>query len=235
MLRSLSPLRSFFDCSTTTGGLRPRLWSFAPPVLFPGHQYIRIGNQPRFPSPPRGGTRGGVCYPLNAINLSTPPPTPPLRGEGRGSVHPFPLEVGQFPVATSPSPLGRMGGGFTPPRGGERKRASLPARGGSIFCRNKHLPLGGGWEGAFPPLRRGGEYPLTLRSEAVSPTFYNSTATETAAPQHVGHSRLLSFVMLRPLAYSSGMGRNQWSLFCNQERSFGSTSPVWRFETRLAR
>ena len=41
--------------------------------------------EPRFPSPPRGGARGGVCYSLNDTNLSTPPPTPPLRGEGRES------------------------------------------------------------------------------------------------------------------------------------------------------
>ena len=38
ILRTLSPRRGFFCCRTTTGGLHPRLWSFAPPVLFPGHQ-----------------------------------------------------------------------------------------------------------------------------------------------------------------------------------------------------
>ena len=33
MLRSLSPLRGFFGCRTTTGGLRPRLWSLVPSGL----------------------------------------------------------------------------------------------------------------------------------------------------------------------------------------------------------
>ena len=32
-IKTLSPRRGFFCCRTTTGGLRPRLWSFAPPVL----------------------------------------------------------------------------------------------------------------------------------------------------------------------------------------------------------
>ncbi len=192
MLRSLSPPRGFFGCRTTTGGssLRsgaggghPRLWSFAPPVLFPGHQYIRIGNQPRFPSPPRGGARGGVCYSLNAINLS----------------------------------------------------ASLPARGGSISCRNKPLPLGEDGRGLYPFKRRGEEASIPSRS-GPKPSRLRTTIVQQQKRLHLNmwgtavYYRLLCYVRwLTPREWggTSGLYSATRSEASGQPRPYGASKRAW--------
>ncbi len=91
---------------------------------------------PRFPSPRRGGGRGGECKltsqsfncftppltpplkregkgPLNAVILFTPPLTPPLKREGKGSLN----AVSLFTPPLTP-PLKREGKGSC--KGGER-------------------------------------------------------------------------------------------------------------------
>ncbi len=105
---------------------------------------------PRFPSPRRGGGRGGECkLTSQSFNCFTPPLTPPLKREGKGPLN----AVSLFTPPLTP-PLKREGKGplnavslFTPPLAPPLKREGKgPLNAVSLFT----PPL-------TPPLKREGK------------------------------------------------------------------------------